>query len=314
LRNGRCDRDRGKRATCFRVAAWRTVIMLSIMNRAFAPALLALILPIVAAGAGGVPSLLARVSPEQQLAQVVNQVRAKLGAGAQSEAELAEEIARLDALFAEHKGGPPELVADILMVKVQLYVDVMEEPEKGAEVFRKFKAEFPASPLAKEVDAAIRQIELQAEQTKVARALKPGIPFPAFVAGLKDTTGQPFTLDRHKGKVVLIDFWATWCAPCIDELPGLVAAYNRHHAAGFEILGISLDREGDLGKLTALAKEHKMPWPQFYDGKHMENVLAVQYGVRVIPATYLLDRDGRIIGKNLRGAALERAVAEALKK
>ncbi len=285
------------------------------MKSFLVPVLLAVALPFDAAHAAGVPALLARPSAEQQLAALAKEVQAKLAAGAHTEAELAGEFDRLDVLFAENKGGPEGIVADILTMKAQLYLDVIEEPEKAIAVFQKFKADFPTSPLAKDVDTAIKEVEQQAETTKVARSLKPGVVFPAFAdKTLKDLDGQPFSLDRFRGKVVLVDFWATWCGPCIEELPNVIATYKKHHTEGFEIVGVSLDREGDKDKLTAFLKKNEMPWPQFYDGKYWESVLAVQYGVHSIPAAYLLDRDGKIIGKALRGEALEKAVVAALKK
>jgi len=84
------------------------------------------------------------------------------------------------------------------------------------------------------------------------------------------------------------------------------------HEKGFEIIGVSLDREGDKDKMISFTKEHNMPWPQFYDGKYWQNELSVKYGIRSIPATFLLDGSGKIIAKNVRGEALEPAVKKAL--
>ena len=122
--------------------------------------------------------------------------------------------------------------------------------------------------------------------------------------------GQPFSIASHKGKVVLVDFWATWCGPCRAELPNVIAAYQKYHAKGFDIVGVSLDE--DKPQLLSFIKDQNMTWPQYFDGQRWENKLAVKYGIQSIPATFLLDGEGKIIGKNLRGDALEQALASAL--
>jgi thiol-disulfide isomerase/thioredoxin len=111
---------------------------------------------------------------------------------------------------------------------------------------------------------------------------------------------------------VLVDFWATWCGPCVGELPNVLKTYEKHHADGFDIIGISLDQ--DKAKLTSFTKEKNMTWRQYFDGQVWQNKLAVKYGVNSIPATYLLDGEGKIIAKDLRGEALEEAVTRALAK
>ena len=92
----------------------------------------------------------------------------------------------------------------------------------------------------------------------------------------------------------------------------MLAAYSAHHADGFEIIGISLDKDGE--KLAAFTKQRGMPWPQIFDGQGWQNKLAQAYGIRSIPATFLLDREGKIIAKGLRGEELGKKVAEALGK
>ena len=282
------------------------------MKSFLVPVLLAVALPFDAAHAAGVPALLARPSAEQQLAALAKEVQAKLAAGAHTEAELAGEFDRLDVLFAENKGGPEGIVADILTMKAQLYLDVIEEPEKAIAVFQKFKADFPTSPLAKDVDTAIKEVEQQAETTKVARSLKPGVVFPAFAdKTLKDLDGQPFSLDRFRGKVVLVDFWATWCGPCVAEVPNVVATYKKLHEKGFEIIGISLDQ--DKSKLDAFVKDKAMPWRQFFDGKGWQNEIAQKFGINSIPAMWLIDKKGMVVSTNARdglAVKVEKALAE----
>jgi len=123
--------------------------------------------------------------------------------------------------------------------------------------------------------------------------------------------GSSLALEDYKGKVVLLDFWATWCGPCIVELPNVIALYEEFHPKGLELIGISLD--GDRAKVEAFIKENPgMAWPQIFDGNAWEAEVAELYGVEAIPLTVLIGKDGAIIGLDLHGEALEAAVAEAL--
>ena len=122
--------------------------------------------------------------------------------------------------------------------------------------------------------------------------------------------------DNYEGKLVLLDFWATWCPPCREEIPGTVAVYNQYHPAGLEILGISLDRE-DKGQVLNFLEQNGMPWTQVYDGKYWKAEIAKLYGVDSIPMSYLVDGStGTILAKgdSLRGEGLEVEVKKALAK
>ena len=144
----------------------------------------------------------------------------------------------------------------------------------------------------------------QAEFDEIGEA-----PKPIEVTGFD---GKPISLDKLKGKVVLIDFWATWCGPCVAELPNVIATYKKFHDQGFEVVGISLD--DDEGKLKDFLASHDMPWPQFFDGKGWKNEIGVAYGVQSIPKTYLLGPDGKVARVGVRGPALPAAVAKLLAK
>jgi thiol-disulfide isomerase/thioredoxin len=107
-----------------------------------------------------------------------------------------------------------------------------------------------------------------------------------------------------------VDFWATWCGPCVAELPNVLETYQKYHDKGFDVVGISLDQ--DENKLKSFILQRKISWHQYFDGKGWENKLAVKYGISSIPATYLLDKDGKIVAKDVRGEELGKAVAKAL--
>jgi peroxiredoxin len=119
--------------------------------------------------------------------------------------------------------------------------------------------------------------------------------------------------EDYKGKVVLLDFWATWCGPCMMEMPNVVAAYGKHHGSGFEVLGVSLDSKESVGKMPEVMEKAKMTWTQIADGQGWKAEIAQKYVINSIPATFLVDgTSGKVIGANLRGDALEAAVAKAL--
>jgi peroxiredoxin len=239
----------------------------------------------------------------KELRELITKVQTKLKAGDRTEAALGAELKEFDTLLAKHKGEKTDDVAQILFMKAQLYSQVFKNEAKGDELLAQLKTDFPDSK-------PVAMLKKQEEAEEIRSSLVEGARFPDFDE--KDVDGKPFNLAAYKGKVVLIDFWATWCGPCIAELPNVMKAYEKHHANGFEIVGISLD--SDQAKLEKFTKEKNMAWQQYFDGQGWNNKLSTKYGVNSIPATYLLDGEGKIIAKNLRGDALEKAVAKALAK
>jgi peroxiredoxin len=118
-----------------------------------------------------------------------------------------------------------------------------------------------------------------------------------------DTSGKPVRLSSFKGKYVLVDFWASWCKPCRMENPNVLAAYERFKAKNFTVLGVSLDRSRDAWIKAIL--DDKLEWSQVSDLKFWNNSVAVQYRIQQIPQNFLIDPNGKIVGKNLRGPDLD---------
>jgi thiol-disulfide isomerase/thioredoxin len=158
--------------------------------------------------------------------------------------------------------------------------------------------------------AGVKKLAQTAQQAMHDPRLVPGArPFPIQA---KDLAGQPLSLAQYRGKVVLMDFWATWCPPCVGEMPNVIAAYKKYHAQGFDVLGISLDQ--NRGALTSFLKQNAMPWRQVFDGKYWQSVVPRQYGVRSIPFGLLIGRDGRIVAVEVGGPDLAPAIQQALAK
>lgn len=147
-----------------------------------------------------------------------------------------------------------------------------------------------------------------AKRLEIAKATAVGAMAPDFTQN--DVAGKPVSLSGFKGRYVLIDFWASWCGPCRGENPNVVKAYQQYKDKGFTILGVSLDQNKEAW-LKAIEADN-LTWTHVSDLKYWNNAVAQQYGIRSIPANFLLDKEGKIIVSDLRGEALEKKLAELM--
>ncbi len=148
---------------------------------------------------------------------------------------------------------------------------------------------------------------------KIETAKKTGIGRMAIDFTQNDTLGNPVTLSSFRGKYLLLDFWASWCGPCRAENPNVVAAFNQYNSKGFDVLSVSLDQPNGKEKWLKAIHDDKLTWTHVSDLKFWNNQVSVMYGIQAIPQNFLIDPQGKIIGKNLRAEALNQKLQEIFK-
>ena len=149
-----------------------------------------------------------------------------------------------------------------------------------------------------------------AERIRIAKNTSIGSVAPDFE--MEDPLGNNLRLSDFRGKYVLLDFWASWCMPCRAEHPALRKAYENYKDKGFEIFAVSLDQAGKKQAWIKAIEKDQITWPQVSDLQFYNNKAAVLYGVKAIPQNFLLDKEGKIIARNLRGQALENFLKKIL--
>jgi thiol-disulfide isomerase/thioredoxin len=167
------------------------------------------------------------------------------------------------------------------------------DEEKSIEELRKLSQDGDVPILVEAANARIEQLEMLLELKAEPIELK-------FTA----VDGRDFDIEEYRGKVVLIDFWATWCGPCIAGMPELIDLHKKHHEAGLEIVGISFDRDKEA--LEKFVAENEMPWVQYFDGKTWDNDYGRKYGIRAIPTMWLVGRDGKVVDFSARMGLAEK--------
>jgi thiol-disulfide isomerase/thioredoxin len=247
-----------------------------------------------------------------ELAAATADLKAKFDAGKTSEADLAENLSAINGLIMKHiKDGNREQLARLYLLDAHIFADGLRKAARARAIWVQVARDFPGTLAAQGAAISVARLDAQAAADpgpNVPVGLEVGQRFPDF--NETDIAGQPLSVAAHRGRVTMIDFWATWCAPCRAEMPNVIATYNQYYAQGFDIIGVSLD--DNRNAVAQFTQAQGMAWSQYCDGQGWDNKLAKKYGVRSIPMDYLLDRHGVIIGKELRGEGLGQAVAKAV--
>ncbi len=175
-------------------------------------------------------------------------------------------------------------------------------PAEASEFMDNLSPKMASSDVAQEVKTLISSMQ----------KADVGSPAPAFSA--PTPTGETLALQDALGKYTIIDFWASWCKPCRMENPNVVKVYNKYHDKGLNIISVSLDKPEQKEKWIQAIQEDKMDWQHVSNLQFWNDPIAQMYSVRSIPQTFLLDENGVIIDKNLRGEALENKMESLLGK
>jgi thiol-disulfide isomerase/thioredoxin len=183
-----------------------------------------------------------------------------------------------------------------------LGVGAEKSREKQLAFYRRVVRDYPNSKWAAQAGGDLRKLE--------------GIGKPFELEFTDAISGRKIEMKNYKGKIVVVDFWATWCDSCVVEMPRMKELYARYKDHGVEFLGVNLDKpkdEGGLDRMKAYVEENRIPWPQYYQGNYWDSEFSASWGVSALPAMFVVDRDGKLYSTDAQ-EKLEAVLNELLKK